>query len=245
MDRRQFLASGAAAAVASQLGACRPEARPPGSPRSPTAAFEIEEDRDRRPAGGDRRGPGSRRRAITQQYLDRIAAHGSFRAVGQLGHRAQPRGAGRSRAARRRTQGRQVARPAPRRARSSSRTTSTPATGCGRAPARWRSPTCPRPLMPSWWSGFALPARSSWARPIAANGPTSARRIPPAAGAAAAGRRAIPTCSTAIRAARVRAPGPPSAPTLRRSVSAPRRTARWSARALPTASSGSSPPSAS
>ena len=42
--------------------------------------------------------------------------HRSFRAIGQLGHRAQPRGTGRCRTTRRRAQGRQVARTAPRRA---------------------------------------------------------------------------------------------------------------------------------
>ena len=55
-------------------------------------------------------------------------------------------------------------------------------------------------------------------------------RIDRAAGAGAAARRRIPTRSIATRAGRARAPAPRSRPTWRRSASAPRPTARSSAR---------------
>ena len=84
-------------------------------------------------------------------------------------------------------------------------------------------------------------ARSSWARPTSASGPTSARRARPAAGAAGAGRRATPMPWTATPAAPAPARRWPWPPTCAPRPSAPRPTARSSARRRPTASSGSSP----
>ena len=71
MDRREFLASGAAAAVATQLGACRPEAAKP--PAAPTAAFELDEITIAQLQDGIASGRFTST-TITQQYLDRIAA---------------------------------------------------------------------------------------------------------------------------------------------------------------------------
>ena len=71
MDRRTFLASTTAAAVASQLGACRPEPARPSS--VPQAVFELEEagiaDLHEAIAAGNVTSA-----SVTQQYLDRIAA---------------------------------------------------------------------------------------------------------------------------------------------------------------------------
>ena len=71
MDRRAFLASGAAAAVASQLGACRPE--PPQPSSVPQAVFGLEESTIARLQEGMAAGEVTSA-AITQLYLDRIAA---------------------------------------------------------------------------------------------------------------------------------------------------------------------------
>ena len=72
IDRREFLASSAAAAtVASQLGACRPEpAKPPVSAR---LTFELDEITIAQLQDGIASGRFTST-AITQQYLDRIAA---------------------------------------------------------------------------------------------------------------------------------------------------------------------------
>ncbi len=70
MDRREFLASGAAAAVATQLGACRPEAAKP--PAAPTAAFELDEITIAQVQDGIASGRFTST-TITRQYLDRIA----------------------------------------------------------------------------------------------------------------------------------------------------------------------------
>ena len=86
----------------------------------------------------------------------------------------------------------------------------------------------------------ARPARSSWARPTSASGPTSARPIRSAGGAAAAAKRATRTRSTATRADRVRARGWRWRRTCARRPWAPRPTARSSARRTPTASWASS-----
>ena len=114
MDRRQFLASGtAAAAVASQLGACRPEAPAPGPPRPGPSSISR-----KRPS------PSCRKTCASGSHLgiDHPAVprphrrHRSLGALGQLGHRGESRGPRPCRAPRRRAEGRQVARPAPRRA---------------------------------------------------------------------------------------------------------------------------------
>ena len=70
MDRREFLASSVAAgAVASQLGACRPETVPPAAP----PVFELEEITIAQLQEGIASGRFTSA-SITQQYLDRIAA---------------------------------------------------------------------------------------------------------------------------------------------------------------------------
>ena len=79
-------------------------------------------------------------------------------------------------------------------------------------------------------SGCGPPARSSSPRPTCPSGRTSGRARHRAAGAASAARRTWPTCSTATRAARARAPASPPRPTSRPWPSAPRPTARSSAR---------------
>ena len=75
-------------------------------------------------------------------------------------------------------------------------------------------------------SGCAQRARSFWARPISANGPTSGPRIPPADGAGAGARPGILMRSIAIRA--VPAPGRARRrrPIFARSRSEPKQTAR-------------------
>ena len=83
-------------------------------------------------------------------------------------------------------------------------------------------------------------ARSSSARPTSRSGPTSARRTPRAAGAAAAASAAIPTRSTATPRARAPAPARPPRRASARSPSAPRPTARSSRRRTTAGSSASS-----
>jgi len=71
MDRRQFLASGtAAAAVASQLGACRPDA--PSQAPATRPMFDLEEATIAQLQ--ENMASGVTSASITRQYLDRIAA---------------------------------------------------------------------------------------------------------------------------------------------------------------------------
>jgi len=71
MDRRQFLASGtAAAAVASQLGACRPDA--PSQAPATRPMFDLEEATIAQLQ--ENMASGVTSSSITRQYLDRIAA---------------------------------------------------------------------------------------------------------------------------------------------------------------------------
>ena len=71
MDRRQFLASGtAAAAVASQLGACRPDA--PSQAPAARPVFDLEEATIAQLQ--EHMASGVTSASITRQYLDRIAA---------------------------------------------------------------------------------------------------------------------------------------------------------------------------
>lgn len=71
MERREFLASGAAAAVAAQLGACHPREENPAS--TPVGWFKVEEGEIAWLQQGLAAGEITSA-AVTQQYLDRIAA---------------------------------------------------------------------------------------------------------------------------------------------------------------------------
>lgn len=242
IDRREFLASSAAAAtVASQLGGCRPEAAKP--PVSARPVFELDEITIAQLQDGVASGRFTST-AVTQQYLDRIAAldHSgpSVNSVIELNPEALV-DAGRRDAERTAGKSRGPLHGVPVLLKDNIDTGDRMRTSAG----SWALADIPAPhdafvverlraagavilgkTNPSEWANFrSSHSTSGWS--------------------GGAGRHATRTHSTAIRAARVLVLGPPSAPISPRQGSARKRTARWSAPARPTGSSGSSPPSAS